>query len=53
MEAVPTTGDTLPGAEGRRMYAVLDGHHRVAALRALQVSGALASDYAIPVMILK
>ena len=53
VEANPTIGDNLPGAAGRQMYAVLDGHHRVAALRALQVRGALASDYAIPVIILK
>ena len=53
VEANPTIGDNLPGAAGRQMYEVLDGHHRVAALRALQVSGALASDYAIPVIILK
>ena len=53
MEVIPTIGDSLPGAEARRMYLVLDGHHRVAALRSLQVSGALASDHAIPVMILE
>ena len=53
VEAIPTIGDNLPGAAGRQMYAVLDGHHRVAALRALQVSDDLASDYAIPALILK
>ena len=52
-EANPTIGDNLPGAAVRKMYALLDGHHRVAALRALQVSGALASDHSIPVIILK
>ena len=53
MEANPTIGDNLPGAAGRQMYAVLDGHYRVAALRALIVSGELDSEYAIPVIILK
>ena len=53
VEAIPTIGDNLPGAAARQMYAVLDGHHRFAALRALQGRGALASDHAIPVSILK
>ena len=53
VEAVPTIGDSLPEAAQRQMYVVLDGHHRVAALRALQVSGVLPIDYSIPVSILK
>ena len=53
VEAKPTIGDNLLGATGRQMYAVLDGHYRVAALRALIVSGELDSEYAIPVIILK
>ena len=53
VEANPTIGDNLPGAAGRQIYAVLDGHHRVAALRALQANGALPRDYAVPVSILK
>ena len=51
VEAVPTIGDSVPPE--RQMYAVVDGHHRVAALRALQVSGVLPIDYSIPVSILK
>ena len=53
VEANPTIGDSLPGAAERQTYAVLDGHHRVAALRALQVNGTLPSDYALLVSILK
>jgi hypothetical protein len=52
VEAVPTFDESLPGAAKRQMYAVVDGHHRVAAVRALQVSGVLPIDYSIPVSIL-
>ena len=53
VEAIPTIGDNPPGAAGRQMYMVLDGHNRFAALRALQVSGVLSSDYVVPVITLK
>lgn len=50
VRALPRNADSEPAEQ---VYEVLDGHHRVAALRALQTRNLLPKEYALPVTVLR
>ena len=50
VRALPRNADSEPPEQ---VYEVLDGHHRVAALRALQTRNLCPKEYALPVTVLR
>ena len=53
VRAPPRNPDSGELDTPERVYEVLDGHHRVAALRALQARNLIPREYALPVTVLQ